>query len=66
MVEMSKYAFILKLVDRFSNIIDDPTDVYVEDSLDMMQYILHNRKDISDNQAEIILDIMYECQAKKA
>jgi len=61
MIDMSKYAFILKLIDRFSNILDEPTEKYVIDTLDMMDYLIHNRKDITERQIGIIGDIREEC-----
>ena len=61
MVKMSKYAFLIKLIDRFSNITDGPTKKYVIDTLDMMQYLRVNREEITKNQLRIIEDIEKEC-----
>jgi len=39
MVTMSKYAFILKLLDRYSNVLDNPKEKYVEDTVDIMNFL---------------------------
>jgi len=62
MAKMSKYAFILKLVDRMSNILDSPTDRYVQDTTELMQYLLVHREDLTSRQAKIICEILLECQ----
>ncbi len=61
MVKMSKYTFTLKLLDRYSNIIDAPTEKYVNDTLDMMEYLKANREDLSAKQTIIIEDIKKAC-----
>jgi (p)ppGpp synthase/HD superfamily hydrolase len=61
MASMTKYAFILKLVDRYSNIIDGPNVKYVKNTLDMMNYLRLNRKDITPRQLKIISDIELAC-----
>lgn len=62
MVKMSKYAFILKLIDRYANITDGPTKKYCKDTLEMMDYLLLEREDITDRQIRIINDIKLECR----
>lgn len=61
MILMSKYAFVLKLVDRFSNIVDEPGEAYVKKTLLMMSRLKDEREDLTDTQYEIILDIEREC-----
>lgn len=61
MVKMSKYAFILKLIDRFANITDGPREKYVIQTLDMMDYLKSHRPDITERQLKIIDDIETEC-----
>ena len=61
MIKMSKYAFILKLLDRYSNIIDGPTKKYVNNTLEMMDFLKTNRVDITDKQIKIIGDIENAC-----
>lgn len=61
MILMSKYAFIIKLVDRLSNILDKPGDKYVKNTLNMMEFLRENRQDITDRQLLIISNIENEC-----
>ena len=63
MIKMSKYAFVLKLVDRLSNILDNPGDAYVKKTLNMMEFLLEEREDITDRQILIISDIKDACIA---
>jgi len=61
MVNMSKYAFILKLLDRYSNIIDSPTKKYVKATLETMEFLKSERVDITERQLTIIADIEAAC-----
>lgn len=61
MVKMSKYSFIVKLVDRYSNILDNPTKKYVKNTLELMDFLKKNRKDITKRQLVIIKDIETMC-----
>lgn len=61
MIYMSNYGFILKLLDRFSNIIDNPSLKSVEDTIKMMEDVRNFRSDISERQKRIINDILTEC-----
>jgi (p)ppGpp synthase/HD superfamily hydrolase len=61
MAEMTKYAFILKLLDRYSNIIDGPTEKYVKTTLETMDFLKENRQNITDRQFRIIGDIETAC-----
>lgn len=62
MVKMSKYAFILKLIDRFSNILDTPKEKYVRETLDLMLHLKENRKNLTERQLTIISDIEIKCK----
>lgn len=64
MIKMSKYAFILKLIDRLSNVCDKPSDKYVKDTIELMEYIKANRIDLTNRQSSIIIDIELECHNK--
>jgi hypothetical protein len=61
MVGMSCYGLTLKLLDRLSNISDAPKASYVEDTVDMMNFIFENRK-INATQAKIMNDILTICE----
>ena len=61
MVEMSRYAFILKLLDRYSNCMDNPTTKYRLATIELMAYLLKNRKDITERQINIIKEIKNVC-----
>ena len=56
MIGMSSYALVIKLVDRLSNIMDNPTDKYCKDTIKLLNYISLNRK-ISNTHKKIIKDI---------
>ncbi len=58
MVNMSNYAFILKLIDRLSNIIDKPRGNYKANTIELMEFIMNNRKEITNRQRTIINDIL--------
>lgn len=53
---MSSYALTLKLVDRLSNIMDEPSDKYKKDTLELVMHLEQNRK-LSLTQIEIIDEI---------
>jgi (p)ppGpp synthase/HD superfamily hydrolase len=61
MIKMSKYAFVLKLVDRLSNILDAPGEAYVKKTLNMIEYLRLNRENITDHQILILNDIENAC-----
>ncbi len=61
MINMSKYAFILKLLDRLSNVMDSPSDKYLKNTIDLMNHLLDSRKDITDRQIRIINEILTIC-----
>lgn len=61
MLEMSNYAFILKLLDRFDNIMDSPSEKYALDTKEMMYYLLNNKSNLSERQNLIINEILNNC-----
>lgn len=61
MLKMSQYAFTLKLLDRLSNIMDEPRESYVKKTLNMLAFLLKERKEITEKQKSIISDIQTEC-----
>jgi len=64
MLKMSKYAFVLKLVDRLANISDLPSEKYLKDTINMMNFLLKNREELSETQILIINDIKDNCFKK--
>jgi len=64
MVLMSKYAFILKLIDRLTNVSDQPAKKYLEDTIVMMKFVKENREDLSKTQLKIISKIETVCKTK--
>ncbi len=61
MLGMSNYAFILKLLDRFDNILDNPTEKYVQDTKNMMFHLLNNKTNLTERQKLIINEILAKC-----
>ena len=61
MIKMSKYSFTLKLLDRLSNIMDQPTEKYILHTLNLTQYIKDNRKKITKRHLKIISEINKKC-----
>jgi len=61
MIKMSRYAFILKLVDRLSNVLDEPGSGYVKKTLKMMEFLRENREDLTLRQLKIIKEIETAC-----
>lgn len=60
MVGMSSYALVIKLVDRLSNVLDNPTEKYIRDTLELMAYLKKNRK-LSQTHMAILSDIEDAC-----
>lgn len=56
MIGMSSYALLLKLVDRLSNIMDNPKDSYKTDTINMMRFLEENAR-LSNTHKAIIADI---------
>ncbi len=61
MVGMSKYAFILKLMDRMANMMDNPKPQGVLDTIELMNYLLENRPDLTNRQIRIMGEIKAIC-----
>ena len=61
---MSKYAFLLKLADRLSNVMDQPKKEYVKDTLDLMNYLESNRV-LTKTHKTIINKIKEVCYEKE-
>ena len=59
---MSQYSFTLKLLDRMSNIMDEPGESYVKKTLNMMEFLLVQREEITDRQTSIINEICFQCE----
>ncbi|MBT5491349.1 hypothetical protein HOK00_03400 [bacterium] len=53
--------FVLKLVDRLANISDLPSEKYLKDTINMMNFLLKNREELSETQILIINDIKDNC-----
>lgn len=54
MLKMSKYSFIVKLVDRYANILDKPATKYLNDTKSLLIFLKTNRKDLTKKQLTII------------
>jgi len=61
MISMTSYALVIKLVDRLSNILDNPTEKYCKDTLELIAFIERKRKILSKTHKKIIKDIRKEC-----
>ena len=56
--------FVLKLVDRLANISDLPSEKYLKDTINMVNFLLKNREELSETQILIINDIKDNCFLK--
>jgi len=56
MLGMSSYGLLLKLVDRLSNIMDNPKDNYKTDTINMVRFLEENAR-LSNTHKAIIADI---------
>ena len=61
MVLMSQYALTLKLLDRLSNILDEPGEGYAKKTIKLMQHIRTKRDVVTDRQIRIMDDIQDAC-----
>jgi len=61
MKRMSQYAFTLKLLDRLSNILDEPGENYVKKTIKLIQFLRNERKEITERQLRIMSDIEEAC-----
>jgi (p)ppGpp synthase/HD superfamily hydrolase len=56
MLGMSNYALVIKLADRFSNILDKPSDTYKTDTLVMLRQLEEGRK-LTASQLRLVAKI---------
>lgn len=61
MLGISSYALVIKLVDRLSNIMDNPTEKTKTDTIELLKYLKQHRK-LSKTQKNIIQDIEELCK----
>lgn len=59
MYGMSNYALFLKFCDRLCNILDNPTEKYVNETSEILKYINDKRK-ITKSQYDIMCEILAE------
>ena len=64
LLKISSYALTIKLVDRLSNILDNPTDKYKSDTIDLVLFLEKNRR-LNRTQKVILSDILLECSKNK-
>lgn len=57
MINMSSYALVIKLCDRLSNVIDNPTEKYLNDTATMLDEIEKGRPKLSNTHRVIMLEI---------
>ncbi len=57
LIGISSYALTIKLVDRLANISDYPTEKYKQDTKDLLDFLVKNRK-INQTQHKIVIDIL--------
>jgi (p)ppGpp synthase/HD superfamily hydrolase len=58
---ISSYGLVLKLVDRLSNVRDNPKLQYIQDTIDLMNYISRKRK-LTKSQKAIVEEILCVCE----
>jgi len=58
---MSQYAFTLKLLDRLSNILDEPGEGYCKKTIQLMSHLRIERKEKTARQTKIMQDIEDAC-----
>lgn len=64
LVKITDDAFIIKLYDRLDNIRDAPTKEYCQATLSILEYVVANRKGLSDAQKSVIADIAELCEKR--
>lgn len=60
----SSYALTIKLLDRLANIMDNPTQKTITDTINILNFVKENRK-LSKTQISILDDILLECNLIK-
>ena len=63
MTKMSKYAFVLKLIDRLSNIYDQPGESYARKTIQLMDHLRANREELTERQILIMDEIDDACDS---
>jgi len=63
MLGMSQYAFTLKLLDRLSNVMDNPSQKYVEDTKEMVVFLRKNRDHNTERHERIFKRIYDVCKS---
>jgi len=63
LLEVTKYTLTIKMVDRLSNIEDGPTEKYLNDTLELLDFLKKNRA-LTRTQLHIMADIEKECKYK--
>jgi guanosine-3',5'-bis(diphosphate) 3'-pyrophosphohydrolase len=61
MSRMSQYAFTLKLLDRLSNILDQPGESYAKKTIKLISFLREERKELTERQIGIMNDIQDAC-----
>ncbi len=54
---LSSYGLVIKLVDRLSNVLDNPTEKYKKATIELMDFIANERK-LSKTHKKIVKDIL--------
>lgn len=60
MVNISSYGLTLKLLDRLSNVMDNPTESYKKSTIEILKYV-RNVRGLNKTQNAIVVDILLEC-----
>jgi hypothetical protein len=58
---ISNYGLLLKLADRLHNMLDHPTDLMKKSTIEIIEYIQHNRK-LTNSQMAITREILRVCR----
>lgn len=61
MLKMTKYSLIIKLADRYSNVLDNPKPQYVEDTIQLMDFLINERVNLTKRQRSLIQAILKTC-----
>jgi len=65
MISMRPYSFTLKLLDRMSNILDNPSEKYIKNTIEMMKELKIYRCEITERQEKIMDEITSICKSKE-
>lgn len=61
LVGISSWALVIKLADRLSNIMDNPSEKMITDSIELMEHIISHRQNLSNTHLKMCSDIIIEC-----